>query len=102
MFDYLAEFVFERHVSSTGVVSLGRRLHSVGRRHAGKTVHVHCDSQTHEWVCCEKVKENDQEIKYESSRRPVKGIDGQSLTGLQLQALTLAQPVQLTLPGLAP
>lgn len=102
VFDYLAEFAFERHISATGVVSLGRRLYSVGRRHAGKTVQVHCDAETHEWVCCEKITDNDQEIQPELARRPVKGIDVQSLTGLPPQALTLAQPVQLTLPCLVP
>jgi len=102
VFDYLAEFVFERRVSSTGVVSLGRRLYSVGRPHAGKTVQVHCDPTTQEWVCCEKVKDNDQDIERELARRPVKDIDVQSLTGLPPQAVTLSQPVQLTLPCLAP
>lgn len=102
VFDYLAEFVFKRHVSTTGIISLGRQLYSVGRPHAGKIVQVHCDATTHEWVCCEKAKNNDQDIERELARRPIKGIDVESLTGLSPQTLTLEQPVQLTLPCLVP
>ncbi len=102
VFDYLAEGAFQRHVSSTGIISLGRQLYSVGRPQAGKIVQVHCDATTHEWVCCEKVKDNDPAIDRELARRPIKGMTVEALTGLSLQALILEQPVQLTLPCLAP
>jgi transposase len=102
VFDYLAEFTFERRVSATGVVSLGRRLYSIGRCYAGKTVQVRCDPLKHEWVCSEKVVENDREVELELVRRPVKGVDVQTLTGLKPQPLILEHPLQLTLPFLAP
>jgi hypothetical protein len=102
VFDYLAEFAFKRHVSTTGIISLGRQLYSVGRPNAGKIVQVHCDATTHEWVCCEQVKDNGQDIERELVRRPIKGLTVESLTGLSLQVLALEQPVQLTLPCLMP
>lgn len=100
VFDYLAEFTFERRVSSTGVISLGRCLYSVGRSHAGKAVHVRCDPLKREWVVSETIQHDNQEVEQEVARRPVKGMDVPTLTGLQPQPLTLNQPVQLTLPCL--
>lgn len=102
VFDFLAEFVLPRRVSSTGVVSLGRRLYSVGRCHAGKTVQVQCDPLTREWVFWEKAPAEASGTEHELGRRPVKGLDVLSLTGLAPAAIVLAQAVQLTLPCWAP
>lgn len=102
LFDYLATFTFERRVSTNGVISLGRCLYSVGRPQAGKTLYVRCDPLKHEWVCSQKIKEDTQEAEQEVARRPVKGIDVPSLTGLEPHVWTLSQPLQLSLPCLAP
>ncbi len=103
VYDFLADFVFERCVSATGVVSLGRCLYSVGRRHAGKRVTVRCDPIHHDWVFAESVREQDDEVERELARRPVKQMDTHLLTGLEPSALPLPQPpIQLTLPCLVP
>lgn len=103
VYDFLADFVFERCVSATGMVSLGRCLYSVGRCHAGKRVTVRCDPVNYEWVFTETVREQDKEVERELARRPVKQIDTYSLTGLEPSAQPVPQlPIQLTLPCLVP
>jgi hypothetical protein len=101
VFDYLATFTFERQVSANGTISLGRNCYSLGRPQAGKTLHVQCDPIKREWVCYEKVDQDASEVKRELARRPVKGIDVLTLTGLKPLVPTLSQPLQLTLPCLA-
>jgi transposase-like protein len=94
VYDRLAALTLERHVSTTGAVSLGRRLYSIGRRHAGKTVQVLCDPLTREWVFVESVPDSTHEI----ARRPVQGVDVTTLTGLDDRLVTLPHPIQLALP----
>ncbi len=101
VFDYLATFTFERRVSANGTISLGRNFYSLGRLQAGKTLYVHCDPIKREWVCCEKVNQDAQELRHELARRPIKGLDVLTLTGFKPSVPTLSQPLQLTLPCLA-
>lgn len=98
-FDYLATFTFERVVNASAQVSLGRQMYSLGkqlmRERKLKQVRVRMDAERWEWVF---LTENGEEL----VRRSPKGIDVESLTGLEPQPVQLAQPVQLMLPFLAP
>jgi transposase-like protein len=102
VYDHLASLAYERHVSSCGVVSLGRQHYSLGRTHAEKAIRVRCDPIKHEWVFLTLTKDGKQETEQEFARRTIKGIDFQSLSGLEPTPVTLTQPVQLALPFLAP
>lgn len=101
IFNFLASFTFERHISSVGVVSLGRLHYSLGRTHAEKAVRVRCDPNQHEWVFLTLTTEDEKEIEHELTRCAIKGIDFRSLAGLEPTLVTPSQPVQLTLPFLA-
>jgi len=97
VYDYLATFTFQRKVSTSGQVSLGRQVYSVGRAWAGHTLSVRFDPQRREWafyVETEETEEGEQEI----ARRPPKNLDRETLTGLNPDDFTLTTPVQLTLP----
>jgi hypothetical protein len=103
VYDFLAGFApFERKVSTTGRVSLGRRLYSVGRPHAGETIWASFDAHSAEWVFQSKISEHEQLV--EIARRPAQGLDVQTLTGLEQPVLSAetVQPLQLTLPYLSP
>jgi len=102
VYDFLAGFTFERQVNAVGVVSLGRDQYSVGRRRVGETLWVRCDPIAREWVFLEKVEEEDNVVERELLRRPVKHLDARSLTGLEPPSHPISQPIQLTLPCLAP
>ncbi len=93
-YDYLATLVFDRKVNSTGSVSLGRILYSIGRTHAGQSLQVRGESSTHEWVFFQRVDEREVEL----ARRAVKQMDVLTLTGLEPQVARLPQPIQLSLP----
>jgi hypothetical protein len=93
VYDYLATFTFERKVNARGQVSLGSRLYSVGGRYRGHTVRLQLDAQRHHWVC---YAEPHVELKQFA---PV-GLDVATLTGMELESLKDAAPVQLTLPFL--
>lgn len=93
-YDYLAALVFDRKVNSTGSVSLGRILYSIGHTHAGKSLQVRCDPSTHEWIFFQRV--NEQEVTL--ARRAVKQLDVLTLTGLEPPVARLLQPIQLSLP----
>ncbi len=94
IYDYLSTFVFDRKVNSTGSVSLGRILYSIGHCQAGKALQVRCDPITHEWVFFQRAEEKEVELE----PRTIKKTDIVSLTGLEPQAVQLPQPIQLTLP----
>lgn len=103
VYDYLATFTFERKVSATGRVSLGRQLYSVGRKWAGYTLSVQFDPDQGEWVFfaeTEKAEEEpkDGEEKREIARRTVKNLDVDTLTGLNPHDFAPTPPIQLTLP----
>ena len=103
VYDFLAGFVFERQVSATGVVSLGRCLYSIGRCQAGKRVTVRCDPIHHDWIFTEAARKQNLEGERELARRPVKQMDTELLTGLARSAAPVPPlPIQLTLPFLAP
>lgn len=48
--EYLATFSFVRKVNTSGQVSLGRQMYSIGRRHAGMTVEVRFLDQIQQWL----------------------------------------------------
>jgi hypothetical protein len=79
VYDYLAALRLERKVHTNGIVSLGGITYSVGRKHAGKRVHVRFDPKVQEWLFLENSANGQQEI----ARRPLKELDVTSLTGLE-------------------
>lgn len=87
---YLATFVFERRISATGRVSLGRRFYSLGRRQAGRQVLVCFDRTTREWVFLTRDGE-------EVARRSASGLDAQTLMGVAPETVTTAAAFQLPL-----
>ncbi len=97
VYDYLASFTFQRRVSASGQVSLGRQVYSVGRAWAGHTLVVRFDAQQHVWVFCEEGAEEG-EAEQEIARRSPKNLDVKTLTGLDPQDCAPTTPVQLTLP----
>jgi transposase InsO family protein len=95
---YLATFTFQRKVSSVGRVSLGRRMYSVGRPWAGKIVKVRFDPDQRQWVFLLPSATGEGENQ-EIARRAIKGLDVQTLTGLDPEEVVPASSVQLPLPG---
>jgi hypothetical protein len=97
VYDYLATFTFKRTVNASAQISLGRRMYSLGkqliRERQVKTVLARFDAGQQQWVF---LTESEEEL----ARRPPKGLDVQTLTGLDPQANRVTQPVQLTLPFL--
>jgi biotin operon repressor len=101
VYAFLAEFTFTRHVSTTGVVSLGRCLYSIGRSQAGKCLQVRFDPIHREWVFVEQTRPEDATEEQELARRGLKQFDVWSLTGLAPVALPAPPaPLQLSLPCL--
>jgi transposase InsO family protein len=95
VYDYLATFTFERKVSSSAQVSLGRRLYSLGkklvREKEVETVLARFDARHGQWVFLTEAGE-------ELVRRQPKGLDVHTLTGLDPSDMSTTQPVQLTFP----
>jgi transposase InsO family protein len=95
VYDYLATFTFERKVSSSAQVSLGRRLYSLGkklvREKEVETVLARFDAHHGQWVFLTEAGE-------ELVRRQPKGLDVHTLTGLDPSDVSTTQPVQLTFP----
>lgn len=96
VYDYLARYTFKRTVNASAQVSLGRRMYSLGKKLVRqlqlKTVWVRCDPHQKEWVFLT-------ETETELLRRPLKGLDLPTLTGLDPLSVRPSPPVQLTLPG---
>jgi transposase-like protein len=91
VYDYLATIELERKVSRSGQIQLGGRSRSVGRAYVGQIVHLRCDEIAHQWVVT-----SSDGVKL--ARLAVEGISVSELTGLVDEPLTLAAPIQLTLP----
>jgi hypothetical protein len=95
VYHYLATFTFKRKVSDSAQVSLGRHIYSLGkklvREHNLDTVLARFNPDDNQWVFLT-------EAEVELVRRRPKGLDIQTLTGLEPQAVTCPQPIQLTLP----
>ena len=95
VYDYLATFTFERKVSSSAQVSLGRRLYSLGkklvREKEVETVLARFDALHGQWVFLTQAGE-------ELVRRQPKDLDVCTLTGLDPSDVSTTQPVQLTFP----
>lgn len=93
----LTQLTFERKLDGKARVSLGRQLYSLGaklvRERKLKTVKARFDPDTAEWVFLTP-DEKEEEIK----RLPPKGLDVQTLTGLDPSDVPLAQAAQLPLP----
>ena len=100
VYDYLATFTFERMISTSGAVALTRQI-SIGRKYArqfkDRKVWVRCDPVSREWIFYQKpASEHDPLV--ELTRRPIKYLDFETLTGLNPNLPLPAQPVQLPLP----
>ena len=95
VYDYLATFTFERKVSSSAQVSLGRRLYSLGkklvREKEVETALARFDALHGQWVFLTEAGE-------ELVRRQPKDLDVCTLTGLDPSDVSTTQPVQLTFP----
>jgi len=108
VYDYLATFTFQRKVSATGQVSLGRQRYSVGRAWAGATLLVRFDPDQRQWIFlaepgkgenveADETHAEDNESQ-EIARREVKNLDVEILTGLNPEDFAPTPPIQLTLP----
>lgn len=99
VYAYLATFSFTRKVNAVAQVSLGGQLYSLGKKLVRQrqldTVLARFDPHTIEWVF---FTDDDEAL----VRRPPKGLDLQTLTGLDPSAPQPIRPVQLTLPFLIP
>jgi transposase InsO family protein len=97
VYDCLATFTFKRKVNASAQVSLGRRMYSLGKklvRNRGiETVIVRFDPLDRHWVFSTQAEE-------ELVRRPLKGLDAQTLTGLDPHTIQISLPIQLPLPFL--
>jgi len=95
VYDFLAQFSFKRKVDGKARVSLGRQTYSLGqqpvRERKLQFVLARFDPNAKEWVF---LTPDEEEI----VRRPPKGLDLQSLTGLNSSGPLPAQVVQLALP----
>lgn len=106
VYDYLAEFTFSRKISRSGQVSLGRRMYSVGRKHADLSVEVRFDACKAQWLFSQKsqsVPQQDQSqasqhSKLELARRQPRDLDFESLSGLAKAQFQPAPPIQLAFP----
>jgi hypothetical protein len=102
VYDFLATFTFERKISNSGSVALSHQV-SIGRKFArllkDRIVWVRCDPASHEWVFYQKPT-NQQDECIELVRRPIKRLDVQTLTGLELESQPPTPAIQLTLPFL--
>ncbi len=94
VYNFLAAFTFQRKVNAVGQVSLGRRLYSVGRAWAGQSLVLRFDPRQREWVFYAEMDGEEREI----ARRAPKGLDVETLTGLNPDDFALTAPIQLTLP----
>jgi transposase len=96
VFDFLASFTFERKVNRNGQVTLKGHHYTVGLSHKEKNIQVRLDPKTQEWLFLEL---DPQGLEHELSRRPLVGLDFESLTGLEKPvSLPPLPPIQLTLP----
>lgn len=102
VYNFLATFTFERAVSSSGSVALTGQV-SIGRKYArelpNRKVWVRCDPESREWVFFGKARPDRDEL-MELTRRPIKNLDFETLTGLEPPLALPPQPVQLYLPFL--
>jgi hypothetical protein len=90
--DYLATFTWERKVSKSGQVEIGRGRYWIGRDYARQQVFVRFDPNDRHFVFCETSDSED-----EIGRRPAKNLDVTDLTGLVQWPIGLG-PQQLPLP----
>lgn len=97
VYEYLATFRFERKVSSSGQVSLGRQMYSVGRTNKGLALTICCDANKKQWVFLHKQAAGEEK---ELARRKIKNLSASSLTGLESLKIANQVPIQLTLPYL--
>jgi len=99
VYDFLAQFSFKRKVDGKARVSLGRHTYSLGQQQVRErklqSVLARFDPNAHEWVF---LTPDEEEI----VRRPSKGLDRQSLTGLNPSGAPPGQAIQLTLPFMDP
>jgi hypothetical protein len=95
VYHYLATFTFKRRLNPAAQVNLGRQLYCLGkklvRQHKLEAVLAHFDPSDNQWVFLT-------EAGIELVRRRPKGLDAQTLTGLEPQPILCLQPIQLTLP----
>jgi hypothetical protein len=96
VYKLLAHLTFERKLDGKARVSLGRQLYPLGaklvRERELTTVRARFDPNTEEWVFLTR------DEKEEIVRRPLKGLDVQTLTGLDPSDFLPASVVQLSLP----
>jgi hypothetical protein len=102
VFDYLATFTFARHISSQGHLHLNHTAYYAGAAHVNKNVWVRCDPVAHQWLVYERPQPTDPNSEQLIKRLAIKNLDVQSLAGRELQPIELAEPLQLSLPCLAP
>jgi hypothetical protein len=97
VYNYLADFTFQRKVNASAQVSLGGRMYSLGkklvREQELQVVYVRFNPENANWVFYK-----DEQTEVEFVRRQLKGINVETLTDLTPQPIKLQHPIQLTLP----
>ncbi len=97
VYDFLATFTFRRRPNSSANVSLGRHFYCMGAKRVRelylKTVLARLDPMTQQWSF---LTDDDQPTEF--LRSPLKGLDAQSLTGLDALPSAHLEPFQLSLP----
>jgi hypothetical protein len=89
---FLAQFTWSYKVSKVGQVRIADHAYSVGTTHAGQRVDVRFDPRDRHFVFYEG--QNGQLIK----RRPAKGLDVETITGLNTPVSQPHEPIQLSFP----
>jgi transposase InsO family protein len=90
---FLAQFVWQHKVTTSGQVSIGESLYYVGKAHTGKQVTVRFDPEDRHFVFTHP--QTDKVLK----RCPLKRLDVPSITGLEPEDVPqLPHPYQLPLP----
>lgn len=90
---FLAKDSYERKVSVTGQVRIGGYKYNISRSYAGRSVHVSLDPDSSHWVF--RLADSSTEV----ARCQAKGLDFQTITGLQPDDLSPPKtPFQLALP----
>lgn len=89
---FLAQFTWSYQVSKVGQISIADHKYSVGKAYAGQRVDVRFDPQNRHFVFCDG--RSGKVIK----RRPAKGLDVTTITGLDAPPTQPDEPIQLSFP----
>ena len=87
---FLSQFTWQYKVSAVGQIPIHDYPYGVGTTQAGKTIDVRFDPTTREFIF------SDAQTAQEVKRRPARGLDVSTITGLATPILIEYQPIQLS------